>query len=89
MDIPLSRTRAGEETYAEQHIGTQYASRSTGKPIQVMYSPQRDIYQIMNGHHRAVEARAAGQPTIKARVSIYNERKGFGALTESELETMF
>ena len=89
MPVPLNRTRAGEETNAAAHVGTEYGSRSTGRPIEVMYSPKRDIYQIINGHHRAAEARAAGQTTIPARVSIFNERKGFGALTERDLQEMY
>ena len=89
MRVPINRTRAGEETNAAAHVGTEYGSRSTGRPIEVMYSPKRDVYSIINGHHRVAEAKAQGQSTIPAKVSIFNERKGFGALTERDLQEMY
>jgi len=85
-DVPVSKTISGEETFAEQHMGTQYASRSTGKPIFVLYSPREDKFMIKNGHHRVAEAKARDETHIKGYVSILNDERGFGAFTLKELE---
>ena len=86
MDVPISKLVPGEETYAEQHVGTQYASRSTGKPINATYSPRKDDYMIFNGHHRWAEAKARKELTTKAKVSIENIEKGFGTYTLNEMK---
>lgn len=84
FNVPMDRLIPGEpDTFAEKHIGTEFASRTTG-PIHVLYSPKHDIYKILNGHHRWVEAKARSDNTIEAWVSVLDEDKGFGALTHKD-----
>jgi len=84
LDIPVDKLQPGEETFAEQHVGTRYGSRSAG-PIVALYSPKQDLFQIINGHHRWAEAKAKGDRTIRGWVSVVNEERGFGAYTTEEL----
>lgn len=86
MDIPVDKIIAGEETYAFQHVGTKYESTSTGRPIDTIYSPSRDNFMVINGHHRFVEARARGDKTIKGLVSIQNDEKHAGTYMEADFK---
>ena len=86
VDIPVHKAVPGEETFAEQQVGTQFESRSKGKPINALYSPEKDTYVIIDGHHRWAEAKASGNKTVEGWVSIINDEKGFGALTDKQLE---
>ncbi len=88
-DILIEKLRAGEETFAEQHVGTQYSSQSNGRPIETIYSPKLNYFTIYNGHHRWAEAKAAGRTHIEGWVSIFNEEKGSGTLTLDQLEERY
>ena len=83
-DIPVDKLVPGEETFAKEHVGTKFAGKTKG-PIEVIYSPSKDNYQIINGHHRWAEAKARGDESITGWVSIANEKRGFGVLKDSEL----
>jgi len=85
VPVPLKKTIPGEETYAEQHIGTPYASRSWHKPIDAMYSPRQDVFMVINGHHRVAEAKRAGLKDLLGWVSLYADDRGFGSLSNEEL----
>mgnify|MGYP001596934719 CR=1 FL=1 len=85
MDVPVDKIIAGEETYAFQHVGTEYGSKSSG-PIATIYSPSRDNFMVINGHHRFAEARARGDKTIKGFVAIHNEKKRVGTYTEADFK---
>ena len=85
VSVPLNKTVPGEETYAAEHVGTQFASRSWGKPMDVFFWPKSGAFQISNGHHRAAEAKVRGMEALLAWVSIGDEERGYGALTEEKL----
>ena len=84
--VPTKKLVPGEETYALEHVGTQFATRSWGKPLSAFYWPKSNTWQIVNGHHRWAEALARHLPELMAWVSVGDEEKGFGALTEEKFK---
>lgn len=76
-EVPVSKLYAWrpklEETIVDVDEGR--LSRATGNPLVVsrLDSP-RGAYVVLDGHHRAVEAIRAKQPTIRIEINRYVPR---------------
>lgn len=73
MRISLERLFSRESKILEtiDEINKNELSMSNDQPVDVSYNPENNVYVLMNGHHRVVEAYLAGKKSIEGLRNEY------------------
>ncbi len=86
VDIPIDRIVCDEKVDPDyiQHLERKITEAPSTKPIVVVKHPTRDVYAVLDGHHRFWVMKTHGVKTVRA--SVVDDYVGLGfELTRSGL----